>query len=86
MSTPPADYVQRAKAFHVRLDLNRRLRDMSLGALEIEAIDKISGEDDKRQDGFVDNRPQCRRPNIVCISRYTHEKGSWARAQSKEQA
>lgn len=32
---------------------------MSLGALEIETVDKISGKGAKRQDVFVDTRPKC---------------------------
>ena len=33
---------------------------MSLGALEIDTIDKTSGDGDKQRGGFGDNMPQCR--------------------------
>ena len=48
--------VQPAKAFHIPLDLVEGSNwDASLGALEIDTIDKIRGEGDKWQDGFVDH-------------------------------
>ena len=49
--------VQPSKAFYIRLDLVEGSNpDISLGALEIDTIDKIRGEGDKWQDSFVDNR------------------------------
>ena len=49
--------MQPVKAFHIRLDLVEGSNsDISLGALEIDTIDKIRGEGDKWQHSFVDNR------------------------------